>query len=420
MKVLVIGGGAREHAIAWKVSQSAKLTKLYCLPGNPGTAQFATNVELPLSNLHAVALWAADEGIELTIVGPEAPLAAGIVNVFSERGLKIFGPTQEAARLESSKSFAKEVMLKAGVKTAKGQVFTDINQARAYAEQEGAPLVIKADGLAAGKGVVVAETVEEALAALQEFMVDGTLGSAGTSVVIEEKLDGQEASVMAIIDGESVIPLVVSQDYKRLLDGGQGPNTGGMGAISPAPALADSQLERMVADIFVPVVREMWSRGVRYSGFLYAGVMIDRSGTVHVLEFNCRLGDPETQVLMLRLQSDLLQALNAAVLGRLSSIELSWTNQAAACVVAASAGYPKEVRDGKVITGLPTQAATDLAVFHAGTVVDKGDKSRILSKGGRVLTVAALGATTQAAAERAYEALGQISFEGMQFRRDIG
>ena len=419
MRVLVIGSGGREHALVWKLSQSPKHPELFCAPGNVGTASIATNVDLQATNVGALALWALENKIDLTIVGPEAPLAEGIVDTFTQHGLRIFGPVRAAARLEASKSFAKEVMLKAGVDSGKGAVFEDYLQAKAYVEREGAPIVIKADGLAAGKGVVVATTLDEALAALKEFMVDSSLGESGKRVVIEECLFGEEASVIAIVDGATVLPLVVSQDYKRAYDNNEGPNTGGMGAISPTPVLSDKRVENLVGEIFLPVLRELGARGIKYVGFLYAGIMVTRTGEVKVIEFNCRLGDPETQVLMMRLNSDLLTALEAAVDGKLSTVDLRWRPESAACVVCASAGYPREVEDRKAISGL-FEPEADLQVFHCGTYAPSDKPSEVRSKGGRILTVTALGSSMNDAVTRAYEGVARVSFEGMHFRKDIG
>lgn len=418
MKVLVVGGGGREHAIAWKVNQSALLKELYCAPGNAGTSEFATNLELTSDNVGALALWAVENEIDLTIVGPEAPLAEGIVDVFQEHGLRIFGPSKAAAELESSKSFAKEIMIKAGVPTPKAEIFEDAVEAKAYVIAEGAPIVIKADGLASGKGVTVAMTVDEAVQAIDQCLVANRFGESGSRVLLEEYIEGREASVMAIVDGTTLVPLVVSQDYKRLQDGDQGPNTGGMGAISPTPVLEDRRIENLVGEIFLPVLRELWNRGIKFVGFLYAGIIVDKkTGEAKVLEFNTRLGDPETQVLLVRLKSDLLKALDAAVRGKLSSIELKWKKEAACCVVAASAGYPGEVDDGKKLSGIfPEEENT--VVFQAGTRVD--DNEQIVTKGGRILAVSGLGESVEQAIERAYSGMERISFEGMQYRKDIG
>ncbi|MBP9837679.1 MAG: phosphoribosylamine--glycine ligase [Proteobacteria bacterium] len=417
MKVLVIGSGAREHAMAWKISQSPKKPEVFCLPGNPGTEAIATNVNVKLENLDAVVAWAIENKIDLTVVGPEAPLAAGIVDVFESKGLKIFGPQKKAALLESSKSFAKEVMLKAGVVTAKGAVFEDFNAAKAYVEKEGAPIVVKADGLAAGKGVVVAQNKQEAIAALESFMLENTLGSSGSKVVIEQCLVGKEASIIAIIDGEDVLPLVISQDYKRVDNGDQGPNTGGMGAISPTPVFSDSNINEVVETVFLPTIRELAKNGVRYRGFLYAGILVDQSGKANVLEFNCRLGDPETQVIMLRMENDLLDVLEKAVAGKLSEVKLIASKKSAACVVASSKGYPGKVDDGKIISGL-NAGSSDLQVFHAGTKKDA--QGNVISSGGRILTVAALADNIEEALNKAYQGMSQVKFEGMHFRTDIG
>lgn len=419
MKILVIGSGAREHAITWKMSQSPLKPELFCAPGNAGTKDIATNIPIKDTNIGALALWAVENKIDLTIVGPEAPLAEGVVDLFLEHGLKIVGPSKAAARLESSKSFAKEVMLKAGVSTAKGAVFENFEEAKAYIEEQGAPIVVKADGLASGKGVVVAQTVEEATAAIHEFMVSGLHGASGKRVVIEQCLVGQEASAIVLIDGVTVLPLVISQDYKRVGDGDTGPNTGGMGAISPTPVLSDLKIEKIVDEIFVPVLRELANRGIRYSGFLYAGLFIEKSGSVKVLEFNCRCGDPETQVIMLRMQSDIVPVFEALAHQRLSAMNLEWKREAAAGVVIASAGYPKEPDDGKEIRGLG-DLPENIKVFHAGTVDDEQAPGKVLSKGGRILTVATLGSTVSEAASEIYRHIDKIHFEGMQIRKDIG
>lgn len=419
MKVLIVGSGGREHALAWKVAQSPMKPEVFCAPGNAGTAQVATNVNLRMDNPGALAVWAVENKIDLTIVGPEAPLAVGIVDLFVERNLKVFGPTRAAARLESSKSFAKDVMLKAGIATAKGAVFSDFDAAVAYVRKEGAPIVVKADGLASGKGVVVAQTVDEAIEALESFMVHARLGESGQQVVIEECLVGEEASVIALVDGTTVLPLVVSQDFKRIGDGDTGPNTGGMGSISPTTVLSDRRVENLVGEIFLPVLRELHTRGIHYSGFLYAGLLVDRAGSAKVLEFNCRLGDPETQVLMMRLKSDLLSVIQAAVEVKLLTVELEWKSEAAACVICASRGYPGKVDDGKKISGLFPGDDT-IQVFQCGTKFLTKESGDVYSAGGRILAVTALGANLEEALSRVYEKVKGISFDGMQFRRDIG
>lgn len=424
MKVLVVGGGGREHALCWKLKQSPLLTKLYISPGNAGTASLAERVDITTHTPGALALWAVENEIDLTIVGPEAPLAEGIVDIFTEHGLRIFGPTKAGAQLESSKAFSKEVMLKAGVRTPAGEVFFDVEKARAHVKEHGAPIVVKAVGLAAGKGVVVAQTVEEALAAVDSFMVDAKFGESSKSVVLEQMITGKEASVIAIVDSNAILPLVVSQDYKRLKTADHGPNTGGMGSISPTPVLGDVRLENLVNDIFIPVVRELRSRDIVYRGFLYAGVMVDAAGQVNVIEFNCRLGDPETQVLMRRLNSDLLEVINAAVDNSLSTVDLQWRKDAAACVVMAAPGYPEEVMDGQPIRGLPArddkQLESDVVVFHSGTAFDPENPEMVRAKGGRVLAVTALGANVGDAVAKVYKRIESITFDGVQFRTDIG
>lgn len=419
MRVLVVGGGGREHAIAWKLSQSPLVTALFCAPGNAGTADCAKNVEIGTNDLGALAVWAVNQEIDLTVVGPEAPLAAGIVDIFSEHGLRIFGPTKDAARLESSKRFAKEIMADAAVNSPEAEVFTDFESAEKYVQERGAPIVIKADGLAAGKGVTVSQTVEEAVQALRDVMLTKRFGESGAHVLVEDFIDGEEASVMAIVDGDVVLPLAVSQDHKRLGEGDSGPNTGGMAAFSPTPVLGDISLEELVESIFIPVVRQLRTRGIVYRGFLYAGVIVDKNERrVSVLEFNCRLGDPETQPLMMRLSSDLLPVLDAAVSGRLGAVDLCWHPEAAACVVAASRGYPGEVDDGKVISGL-FAGRDDCQVFQAGTVKKEGQDT-VYTKGGRILAVTALGPDVSAALDKVYEGLSQLSFDGIYYRKDIG
>lgn len=417
MKVLVVGGGGREHALVWKLKQSPLRPEIFCAPGNAGTRAIATNVDISTTNVGALAVWAVENGIDFTVVGPEAPLADGIVDIFTEHGLRIFGPTKAAARLESSKAFAKEILLEAGVTTAKGAVFDSFEEAERYVREQGAPIVVKADGLAAGKGVVVAQTVDEAVGALKSFMLEGALGQSGKKIVVEDCLVGEEASVIALVDGSTVLPLVVSQDYKRVGDGNTGPNTGGMGAISPTGVYSDAAVGKLVSVLFLPVLEKLAARGIRYCGFLYAGVLVTKDGTLNVLEFNCRLGDPETQVLLMRLSSDLLPVLEAAADEKLSSMELHWKKEEAACVVMCSRGYPGAVDDGKVIEGIP-DGTDDCQVFHSGTFVN--EEGKVVSRGGRILTVSALGPTRNRALSRAYEAVRKIKFDGAQFRNDIG
>jgi phosphoribosylamine--glycine ligase len=415
MKVLVVGSGGREHAIAWRLAKSSLVSKIFIAPGNGGTDSVAESVPLKVSQIEEIAEFAAREQIDLTVVGPEEPLSLGLADALQERGLSVFGPTKAAAQIESSKAFAKDVMLKAGVLTARGAVFTDFTEAKAYVESEATPPVIKADGLAAGKGVVVPESKEEAIEALKEMLLECRFSSS-PKVVLEERLYGREASVIALVSGETVLPMVISSDHKRIFDGDKGPNTGGMGAISPTPVLSEERLPELVETIFRPVVRELKSRGIDYCGFLYAGVMVLPDGRVSVIEFNCRLGDPEAQVLMMRLESDLADLLQKAVNGNLDGVRLQWSESSAAVVVLASAGYPGTVKDGEEIAGL-FSAEDDLIVFHAGTRLEEG---KTLSKGGRVLGVTALGPDLKAALSRCYEGVSRITFPGMQYRKDIG
>ncbi len=415
MKVLVVGSGGREHAIAWKLAQSAQVEKVFCCPGNAGTVEVAENIP-SFSDFYKMADWALGNDIGLTVVGPEAPLADGISDIFLEKGLKIFGPKKAAARLEASKSFAKEIMLASGVKTAEGKVFSAFEEAKSYVEEKGAPIVVKADGLAAGKGVVVATSESEAIDALKEMMLDKRFGDSGASVVIEKCLEGKESSVMAIVDGETVRPLVISRDFKRLQDNDKGPNTGGMGAISPSNIIPDSEAPRVMEEVFKPVLSELKKRGVDFCGFLYAGLMITPEGEANVLEFNCRLGDPETQVILARLESDLAELLLAAAEGKLSEKEIKNSPTTAACVVASSKGYPLKVEDGKEIEGL-FKGRADQIVFQAGT---RAEGEKVLTKGGRVLVVTGLDKDLPTALKKAYQGLEEIQFEGMHYRSDIG
>jgi len=416
MKLLVIGSGGREHAIAWKLAQSPKVQKVFVAPGNGGTATESGLENVALSSFPDLISFAKREQVHLTIVGPEAPLVVGIVDAFREAGLKIFGPTRAAAQLEASKDFAKQFMVRHGLPTARHATFTDAAKARAYVDKHGAPIVIKADGLAAGKGVVVAATVAEAKRAIDAMLVEGRFGAAGTSVVIEEFLEGEEASFMVIADGAHALPLATSQDHKRLRDGDEGPNTGGMGTYSPAPIVTPQLHARVMREIIQPAIAGMAKDGVPYSGFLYAGLMIDKKGNPKTLEFNARLGDPETQPIMLRLRSDLLALVEHALEGTLDRAATDWDRRAALCVVLAAANYPEEPRKGDEIRGLPG-AGEDCRVFHAGTKLEGG---RVLTNGGRVLGVTALGDSLKMAARRAYAAVDEIRFDGMQFRTDIG
>jgi phosphoribosylamine---glycine ligase len=415
MKLLVIGGGGREHALAWKLTQSPRVQKVYVAPGNGGTATENGVENVAISGLPELIAFAKQEKIQLTVVGPEAPLAAGVVDAFRDAGLKIFGPTRAAAQLESSKDFAKSFMARHKIPTALHKTFDDAGEAKAFVTKRGAPIVIKADGLAAGKGVVVAMSVAEAHAAIDQMLTQKSLGDAGTRLVVEEFLQGEEASFIVMSDGTHVLPLATSQDHKRLRDGDEGPNTGGMGAYSPAPVVTPKVHARAMREIILPAIQGMAQDGIPYVGFLYAGLMIDRNGTPKTLEFNCRLGDPETQPIILRLKSDLLELVERALDGTLDQIEPQWDRRAALGVVVAAHGYPEEPRKGDVITGLPKPDA-DCHVFHAGT---KLDGKNLVTNGGRVLCVTAMGDSVKMARVRAYEALDGIRFDGMQFRKDI-
>ncbi len=417
MKLLVIGSGGREHALAWKLAQSPKVSQVYVAPGNGGTAAEDRLVNVPLTAIPALVEFVRrNPDIAFTVVGPEAPLAAGVVDAFRAADLRIFGPTRAAAQLESSKDFAKQFMARHGIPTAAFGTFTDAAAAHAYVDEKGAPIVIKADGLAAGKGVVVAATVDEAHAAVDAMLAGNSLGEAGHRVVIEECLTGEEASFIVLVDGAHVLALASSQDHKRLLDNDQGPNTGGMGAYSPAPLVTPELYARIMREVIQPVVEGMAHEGTRYTGFLYAGVMVGSDGVPKVLEFNCRMGDPETQPIMMRLKSDLVTLVEAAIDGRLHQVEAEWDRRTALAVVLAAAGYPDAPQQGAVIGPLPA-ATDDLHIFHAGTGVADG---RTVVSGGRVLAVTALGDSVRMAQKRAYDAVAAIHFDGMQYRRDIG
>ncbi len=416
MKILVVGSGGREHALAWKLAQSNRIQRVIAAPGNGGTALDPHIDNLPISDPARLADFAQSEGIGLTVVGPEAPLAAGIVDIFRQRGLKIFGPTQKAAQLESSKDFAKAFMQRHGIPTAKYQTFSDAAAAHRYIDEQGAPIVIKADGLAAGKGVVVAMSLDEAHGAIDMMLSDNRFGDAGARVVVEEFLDGEEASFIVMVDGTNILPLATSQDHKRLLDHDEGPNTGGMGAYSPAPIVTPQLHARVMREIIQPTVQGMARDGIPYTGFLYAGLMIDAKGNPKTLEFNCRMGDPETQPIMARLKTDLLTVMEHAVNGTLDQIELDWDRRTALGVVMAAGGYPDAPTKGDAITGIPAETA-DSVTFHAGTTLENGE---LKTSGGRVLCVVGLGDNVRIAQKNAYDALDQIRFDGMQFRRDIG
>jgi phosphoribosylamine--glycine ligase len=420
MKVLVIGGGGREHALAWKLSQCERVQTVFVAPGNGGTATDPTLRNVPLTEPSALADFAAREKVTLTVVGPEAPLAAGVVDLFRERGLRIFGPTRAAAQLESSKAFSKAFMQRHKIPTARAQTFADPALAHAYVDAEGAPIVIKADGLAAGKGVVVATTLAEAHAAIDDMLGANTLGvshnAEGARVVIEEFMAGEEASFIVIADGTQVLALATSQDHKRVGDGDTGPNTGGMGAYSPAPVVTPNVHAKVMHEIIGPTLAGMAREGMPFSGFLYAGLMIDAQGLPRTVEFNCRLGDPEAQVILMRLKSDLFEVLMHATDGTLGSVELQWDRRTALGVVMAAAGYPAAPRKGDVVSGGPAPAE-DLKVFHAGTTLADG---QLRTSGGRVLCVTALGDSVRLAQQRAYEGVRSLRFDGAQYRSDIG
>ena len=416
MKVLIVGSGGREHALAWKVAQSNRVEKVYGAPGNPGIAQIGECVEIKPTDIEKLADFAEREGIDLTIVGPEAPLVAGITDEFERRGLKVFGPSKAAAQLEGSKAFAKEMMRKFGVPTADFQVFDDPEKAKEYIRKVGAPIVVKADGLAAGKGVVVAQIVDEAIEAVDRIMVEKVFGEAGNRVVVEECLKGEEASYLVITDGERFVPLATAQDHKAVFDGDRGPNTGGMGAYSPAPVLSEEMEREVQEKVIKPILKGMAQEGMPFKGILYAGLMITEEGP-KVLEFNVRFGDPEAQAILRRLEDDLVEVALSAVEGRLVE-ELHWRPETSICVVLASEGYPGKYEKGKVITGIEeAEKVPTVVVFHAGTAVKDG---KLVTNGGRVLNVTALGKDIVEARERAYEAVKRIHFDGMHYRTDIG
>ena len=425
MKVLVVGGGGREHALAWKLSQSERIQKVFVAPGNGGTSRDPNLIDVPITEVKALREWAQQEKIDLTVVGPEAPLAAGIVDEFRAHGMKIFGPTKAAAQLESSKAFSKAFMHRHGIPTALYETFTNAALAHAYIDKMGAPIVVKADGLAAGKGVVVAMTTAEAHEAIDFMLLDNSLGvvhNAGADgaavprVVIEEFLQGEEASFIVLCDGKNVVALATSQDHKRLLDHDEGPNTGGMGAYSPAPVVTAQVHARAMREVIMPTIKGMEKDGIPYTGFLYAGLMIDEKGQPKTLEFNCRMGDPETQPIMMRLKSDLVEVMLAATSEKLDTVELEWDRRTALGVVMAAAGYPMNPRKGDVISGLPKDEM-DAMVFHAGTTAKEG---QTLSSGGRVLCVTVLADSVKQAQHKAYEVAKGIHFDGQQYRRDIG
>ena len=417
MKVLVIGGGGREHALVWKISRSPRVEKVYCAPGNAGIADLAEIVDISASDIDGLARFAEREGIDLTVVGPEVPLTMGVVDLFEKRGLKIFGPSKAAAEMEGSKAFSKTIMKKYNVPTAAYETFTSQDEAFAYIDKLGAPIVIKADGLAAGKGVTVAQTVDEAKDAVRDMMEDRSFGSAGEMVVIEEFMKGEEASYLVFSDGRNIVPLSTTQDHKAVFDGDKGPNTGGMGAYSPAPVVTAEIEKEVLEKIIRPTIDGMAAEGKPYKGILYAGLMITDEGPKTV-EFNCRFGDPECQPILMRMKSDIIPVIEAAIEGRLDSVEIEWEDRATVAVVMAAGGYPGSYEKGKVISGLESlKDERDLFVFHAGTSLMDGE---VVTNGGRVLAVTALGEGVQEAIGRAYEAVDKISWDGAYFRTDIG
>ena len=420
MNLLVIGAGGREHALAWKLAQSPRVTRVHVAPGNAGTAREPGVVNVPATSVEELVAYARRKAIDLTVVGPEAPLAAGVVDAFRAAGLRIFGATRAAAQLESSKDFAKAFMVRHGIPTARYATFSDPREAHAYVDREGAPIVVKADGLAAGKGGVVASSRDEAHRAIDAMLVDNAMGDAGARVVVEHCLVGEEASFIVMVDGRHVLALASSQDHKRLRDGDEGPNTGGMGAYSPAPVVTPAMHARLMREVIDPTVQGMAAEGIPYSGFLYAGVMIDGRGQPSVLEFNCRLGDPETQPIIARLRTDLVDILEHAIDGTLDRVEAQWDRRTALGVVLAAPGYPESPRTGGVIRGLDAidgASHPDVRVFHAGTAASGNG---IVTSGGRVMCVTALGDSVKQAQRAAYAAIGAISFDGMQYRKDIG
>ena len=416
MKILIIGGGGREHALAWKIAQSPKVTALFCTPGNPGTAQVAANIDIPADDLDGLLAFALKEAIDLTVVGPEQPLVLGLADRFQEKGLKVFGPSAKAAQLEGSKAFSKDLMQKYNIPTAEYAAFENADEARAYLKGKG-PQVVKADGLAAGKGVFVCANEAEAVAAIHQIMDDKIFGESGSRIIIEERLEGQEVSLLAFTDGNTVLPMEAAQDHKAVFDDDTGPNTGGMGAYSPAPIFTPELKQQVIDQIMVPAVNGMWADGIPYQGVLYAGLMITPNGP-KTLEFNARFGDPETQPLMMRMQSDIVPIMEACADGTLESCSLEWKPESAVCVVMASEGYPGSYEKGRFIRGLDqANLLPGVTVFHAGT---KQTGDGIVTHGGRVLGVTALGGNVERAIEKAYQAVGKIQWRGAQFRKDIG
>lgn len=415
MKVLIVGSGGREDTIAWKLSKSSKVSEIFIAPGNGGTFKYGKNINISVENIDGLKEFAIQNKIDLTVVGPEIPLTMGIVDEFEKNGLKVFGPSKEAAKVEGSKEFAKDIMKKYNIPTAEYETFTDYNKAKAYLEEKGAPIVIKADGLAAGKGVIVAMNLDEARAGLKEIMEDKIFGESNSKVVIEEFMDGEEASILAFTDGMTIVPMVSSQDHKRIFDGDKGPNTGGMGTYSPAPIVTDELSEIVYKEILVPMIEGLKKEGITYKGVLYAGLMI-KDGKPKVVEFNARFGDPETQVVLPKLESDLFDILYAVAENKLSDIDIIWSKEATVCVVLASNGYPGNYEKNKEITGINTATSNGLLVFHAGT---KEENGKIYTNGGRVLNVVASGDTIKEAVCNVYKNIDSIKFENMFYRKDI-
>ncbi|NNN99357.1 phosphoribosylamine--glycine ligase [Vibrio sp. B1-2] len=419
MNILIIGAGGREHALGWKVAQNPNVKTVFVAPGNAGTAlePKLENVNIAVADIAGLVAFAQEKRIELTIVGPETPLVLGVVDAFRKADLPIFGPTQAAAQLEGSKAFTKDFLARHHIPTGAYANFTEIEPALAYVRQQGAPIVVKADGLAAGKGVIVAMTLQEAEDAIQDMLAGNAFGHAGSRVVIEEFLDGEEASFIVMVDGVNVLPMATSQDHKRVGDKDTGPNTGGMGAYSPAPVVTPEIHERVMQEVIYPTVRGMAAEGNPYTGFLYAGLMIDAQGTPKVIEYNCRFGDPETQPIMMRMQSDLVELCFAALEGKLDQVESKWDPRASIGIVLAAGGYPADYAKGDVISGLPTQEVAGEKIFHAGTSNQAGE---VVTNGGRVLCATALGNTVSQAQQRAYQLAKQVNWDGMFYRSDIG
>ena len=419
MRVLVVGGGGREHALAWKLIQSPICEQVYVAPGNPGTAAEPNvdNVDIAVEDIPGLVIFAKNNDIGLTIIGPEVPLVMGIVDAFAKEGLRCFGPSKEAAQLEASKSFTKNFLARHSIPTADYQVFSNVAPAIAYIKDQGTPIVVKADGLAAGKGVIVAMTEQEAIVAVEDMLSGNAFGEAGHSVVIEEFMTGEEASFIVMVDGENILTLATSQDHKARDNGDKGPNTGGMGAYSPAPVVTAEVHARIMAEVIEPTVKGMAADGRPYTGFLYAGLMIDSDGSPRVVEYNCRFGDPETQPILMRLQSDLIPLCEAALDGRLNTVDAQWDNRAAVGVVLAAGGYPEAYRKGDVITGFDGIDSNDCKIFHAGTALQD---NQVVTAGGRVLCVTSLGSTVSEAQNRAYKMIANVNWENMYYRTDIG